>query len=50
MSLSTILAAPEHEFDDQDWEEDEEFSTDEEELDLDEYDDGIVEDADEDDI
>ena len=37
MSLGTILEAPEHEFDDEDWEDDEEFGTDEEELDLDEY-------------
>jgi hypothetical protein len=51
MSLGTILEAPEHELDDEDWEEDEEFDTDEEELDLDEYDDPpIDEDEDGDDI
>jgi hypothetical protein len=47
MSLSTILETPEHEFDDEDWEDDEEFGTDEEELDLDEL---AEEDGDEDDI
>lgn len=46
MSLSTILEAPEHEFDDEDWEDDEEFGTDEE-LELDEYDEPL-EDEDED--
>jgi hypothetical protein len=35
MSLSTILESPEHEFDDDDWD-DEEFATDDEGLDLDE--------------
>ncbi len=50
MSLGTILEAPEHEFDDEDWEDDEEFGTDGGELDLDEYDDPIEEDGDEDEI
>jgi hypothetical protein len=48
MSLGTILEAPEHEFDDEEWEDDEEFDADGEELDLDEYDDPIEEDGDED--
>jgi hypothetical protein len=44
MSLSTILEIPEHEFDDEDWEEDaEEIGTDDEELDLDEYDEELDE-------
>ncbi|MGA2164396.1 MAG: hypothetical protein ABSH36_07995 [Solirubrobacteraceae bacterium] len=46
MSLGTILEAPEHEFDDEEWEDDEELGTDEE-LDLDEYEDPIEEDEDE---
>jgi hypothetical protein len=46
MSLSTILEVPEHEFDDEDWEEDEEFGTDDEELELDELDEVIDEDGD----
>jgi hypothetical protein len=49
MSLGTILEAPEHEFDDEDWEDDEELGPDEE-LDLDEYEDPIEEDGDEDEI
>jgi hypothetical protein len=48
MSLGTILESPEREFDDEDWEEDEEFGTGEEELDLDEYDEGLEDDGDED--
>jgi hypothetical protein len=47
VSLSTILEAPEHEFDDEEWEDDEEFGADEEELELDEYDESL-EDGDED--
>jgi hypothetical protein len=47
MSLSTVLEIPEHEFDDEDWEDDEEFDSDAEELELDELDEGI---GDEDDI
>jgi hypothetical protein len=50
MSLGTILEAPEHELDGEDWEEDEEFGTDEEELDLDELDEGLEDEGDEDDI
>jgi hypothetical protein len=51
MSLSTILESPaEHEFDDEDWEEDEEFGTDDEELELDEYEEILGDDGDEDDI
>jgi hypothetical protein len=50
MSLSTILETPEHEVDDEDWEEDEEFGTDEEELELDEYEEVLGDDGDEDDI
>jgi hypothetical protein len=46
MPLGIILEAPEHEFDDEDWEEDEEFGTDEEELDLDEEEE-LLEDDDE---
>jgi hypothetical protein len=48
MPLSTVLEveSPEHEFEDDDWEEDEEFGTDEEELELDEYDEGLEEDDD----
>jgi len=46
MPLSTIFEEPEHEFDDSDWEDDEEFGTDGEEVDLDEFDD-IDEDDDE---
>jgi hypothetical protein len=49
MSLGTILEIPEHEFDDEDWEEDEEFGTDEEELDVDEFDEGLEDEGDEDD-
>jgi hypothetical protein len=49
MSLSTILEAPEHEFDDADWEEDE-FGTDDDELELDELDELIEEGEDPDDI
>jgi hypothetical protein len=47
MPLSTILEAPEPGFDDDDWDDDEEFGTDGEELELDEFDD-IDEDDDED--
>ncbi len=50
MSLGTILEAPEHEFDDEDWEEDEEFGADDEELELDEYEEILGDDGDEDDI
>jgi hypothetical protein len=50
MSLGTILETPEHEFDDEDWDEDEEFGTDGEELDLDEYDESLEEDGEEDEI
>ncbi len=50
MSLGTILEAPEREFDDEDWEEDEEFGTDEEELELDEYEEVLGDDGEEDDI
>jgi hypothetical protein len=39
MPLSTSLEVPEHEFEDADWDDDEEFGTDDEELDLDEFDD-----------
>jgi hypothetical protein len=35
----TILEAPEHQFEDDDWDDDEELGTDGEELDLDEFDD-----------
>jgi hypothetical protein len=45
MPLGTILESPEHEFDDEDWE-DEELGTDEEELDLDEQDDLLEDDDD----
>jgi hypothetical protein len=47
MHPSTRLESPEHEFEDEDWndEEDELVGTDDEELDLDEYDD-LDEDAD----
>ena len=38
MSLRTVLEASEHEFDDDDWDDDEELGTDGEELDLDELD------------
>lgn len=47
MPLSTILEIPEREFEDDDWDGDEEFDTDGEELELDELDD-IDEDDDED--
>ncbi|MFI5004281.1 MAG: hypothetical protein ACHQE6_04635 [Solirubrobacterales bacterium] len=50
MSLGTVLEIPEHEFDDEDWEEDEEFGTDEEDLDLDEFDEGLGDEGDEDEI
>jgi hypothetical protein len=43
MPLSTILELPEHELDDEEWEEDEEFDA-AEELDLDEYDDDLEDD------
>jgi len=46
MSANTALEIPEHEFDDEDWEEGDEFGTDDEELDLDEFED-IDEDDDE---
>jgi len=49
MPLSTILEAPEHEFEDDDWDGDEELGADGEELELDEFDD-IDEDADDEDI
>jgi hypothetical protein len=49
MPSSTTLEIPEHEFDDVDWEEDEEIGTDEEELDLDEYE-GIEEENDTEDL
>ncbi len=49
MPLSTHLEMPEHEFDDNDWDDDEEFGTDGEELELDEFDD-IDEDNDDDEI
>lgn len=49
MPLSTILEIPGHEFEDDNWEGDEEFGTDGEELELDEFDD-IDEDADDDEI
>lgn len=49
MSLGTILEIPEREIDDEDWEEDEELGTDEE-LELDEYDEGLEDEGDEDDI
>ncbi|HTD58302.1 MAG TPA: hypothetical protein VK672_05355 [Solirubrobacteraceae bacterium] len=39
MPLSTILGTPEREFEDDDWDDDEEFGTDDEELELDEFDD-----------
>jgi hypothetical protein len=47
MQQSSILEVPEHELDDEDWEDDEEFGSDDEELDLDEFDEGIEEDEDE---
>jgi hypothetical protein len=43
MPPSTTLEIPEHEFDDADWDEDEEISADDEELDLDELDEGLEE-------
>jgi hypothetical protein len=43
MPHRTVLELPEHEIDDEDWEDDEELGTDEEELDLDEYDDDLDE-------
>ncbi len=50
MSLSTILEIPEHEFDDEDWEEDEEFDADDGELELDEYEEVLGDEGDEDDV
>jgi hypothetical protein len=46
MPLSSTLEAPERELDDDDWDDDEEFGTDGDELELDEFDD-IDEDDDE---
>ncbi len=46
MPLSATLEMPEHEFGDEHWDDDEEFGTDGEELELDEFDD-IDEDDDE---
>jgi hypothetical protein len=50
MSLGTILEIPEHEFDDEDWAEDDEFGAEEEELELDEFDEGVEDVSDDDDI
>jgi hypothetical protein len=47
MLAHPTLEIPEHEFEDDDWQDDEEFGTDEEELELDEFDD-IDEDEEED--
>jgi hypothetical protein len=48
MLAHPTLEIPEHEFEDDDWQDDEEFGTDEEELELDEFDD--IDEDDEDDI
>jgi hypothetical protein len=47
MPLSSTLETPEHELDDDDWDDDEEFGTDGEELELDEFDDIDEQDDDE---